>query len=324
MKNSGKRYAFVSIAIVAISFVASMGAMNYSAGVVAFPDVGVYAGSLLHYAAQAGDSVASQGLLASGRNPNTFDSMGHTPFYYVCTKKKLEDPVALANQQELVRMFYFAGADDPTLKPSDLRADVLVNILHIDRDFSACIKSLYNSLGQNSNVLEKFMLASLVAIVREYIGDKMYHHPLKSRSKINYQERDLQLFHGCKYGILRQAAEALYVGANIEAEGESSFAGSPLCSAVFHTQEQIVHLLLACNANVNAKTKGRLATPLHSALYDGFSIRLVQLLLDHNADHDAKDVNCQTPLDIARRRRNKQAIELLEPKKARQRKCVIS
>jgi len=61
--------------------------------------------------------------------------------------------------------------------------------------------------------------------------------------------------------------------------------------------EDIVELLIRCNAQINAKDRQD-ATPLHSAAAEG-SANLVRILLARGADIEARDCGFRTPLHDA-------------------------
>jgi HEAT repeat protein len=70
---------------------------------------------------------------------------------------------------------------------------------------------------------------------------------------------------------------------------------TPLHIAVWEGRKELVELLLAKGADVNARTNPMGSTPLHFAASDGRK-DLVELLLAHGADVNAKNNNSQTPL----------------------------
>jgi len=72
----------------------------------------------------------------------------------------------------------------------------------------------------------------------------------------------------------------------------------------------VVDLLLANNADVNAKDNKSGFTPLHFAAGMGHK-DLVELLLAHKADVNAKDNNGHTPLAWALHNNHKDVAEVL-------------
>jgi len=72
---------------------------------------------------------------------------------------------------------------------------------------------------------------------------------------------------------------------------------TPLHFAAYEGHEDVVELLLAHGADVNAKADNG-ETPLHFAARKGYT-NVVKLLWLHGADVDAKDNHGDTPLDLA-------------------------
>jgi len=71
---------------------------------------------------------------------------------------------------------------------------------------------------------------------------------------------------------------------------------------------EIVRDLLASGADVHAREGG--FTPLHGASAEG-NVEMVQLLLAHGADPNARSDTGKTPADLARDRGKSTAAELL-------------
>jgi ankyrin repeat protein len=73
-------------------------------------------------------------------------------------------------------------------------------------------------------------------------------------------------------------------------------------------------LLIDRGAEVNRHDSLFGYTPLHHAAEHG-DVELVKLLLASKADRSAKDNHGETPLDMAKRRDNKDVVKLLESAK---------
>ncbi len=84
---------------------------------------------------------------------------------------------------------------------------------------------------------------------------------------------------------------------------------TPLHSAAFKGQKNVVKLLLANKAGINAKDNYGL-TPLHSAALEGQK-EVAELLLANKANVDAKNNDGKTPLYYAGKEGNKNLVELL-------------
>ncbi len=85
---------------------------------------------------------------------------------------------------------------------------------------------------------------------------------------------------------------------------------TPLHVAARRGHANVAEVLLACGADVNARSDSDL-TALHWAAARG-SAQVVRVLLSHKADPATKGGDDRTPLDIARQHGNKEIIQLLE------------
>ena len=73
--------------------------------------------------------------------------------------------------------------------------------------------------------------------------------------------------------------------------------GTALGHAAKHGHKEIVELLIAEGAGVNAKKKGE-STPLHNAAWGG-NKEIIELLIAEGADVNAQTISGVTPLDWA-------------------------
>ena len=89
----------------------------------------------------------------------------------------------------------------------------------------------------------------------------------------------------------------LLLAAGADVNAKDSFGDTPLHAAAINGQADVVKLLLAAGADVNAK--GWIGyTPLHHAAYDGHA-DVAKLLLAAGADVNARNTVGDTPLDAA-------------------------
>jgi ankyrin repeat protein len=95
-----------------------------------------------------------------------------------------------------------------------------------------------------------------------------------------------------------QAALALVEkGANLQALSTNENRNTPLHAAVANHQTNLVRMLLAAGAGVDAKT-GAGWTALHTAAFIGDRV-IAEILLAHHPDLSAKNDKGQTALDVA-------------------------
>ena len=87
-------------------------------------------------------------------------------------------------------------------------------------------------------------------------------------------------------------------GANVNAKDDGGLTALHL--AALFSQLDALKILVANRADVNAKTSTDGTTPLHWAVQaDHISLPLIQYLIDHGADINAKDKTGSTPMDTA-------------------------
>lgn len=101
----------------------------------------------------------------------------------------------------------------------------------------------------------------------------------------------------CFFGHTALAEYLITQGATVDLAANNSFKVRPLHSAVASNQIEIVRLLLTHDADPNAaQMQG--VRPLHSAAHNGF-LEVLDLLLAHQADKDVQTDDGKTPLDMA-------------------------
>ncbi|GAC1455981.1 MAG: ankyrin repeat domain-containing protein [Ktedonobacterales bacterium] len=118
--------------------------------------------------------------------------------------------------------------------------------------------------------------------------------------------------HLAAYGGHQEAVSVLLnYGAHVDVRAHNGLGSTPLLRAVIGQQMDVVELLIAHGADINATdTSG--STPLHKAALLG-NTTLVQCLLDHGADMCATNSGGQTPLAHALFNRHADVATLLQP-----------
>ena len=97
-------------------------------------------------------------------------------------------------------------------------------------------------------------------------------------------------------------------GTDVNAKDETG--GTPLDEAAGWGRKDIVELLIAKGADVNAKFDDDGSTPLHLSAWKGH-FETAELLIAADADVNAKDNNGETPLDWAIRGKHTESADLL-------------
>jgi len=109
----------------------------------------------------------------------------------------------------------------------------------------------------------------------------------------------------------KDAAEALIAaGANVNARSLNPMRNTPLHAACAGRNVEIVSLLAANGADVNARQEGGW-TPLHAAAQNG-DVDMAQLLISLGAQVKTRAENNQNAMDLALTRGNQKMVELLE------------
>ncbi|EMO61788.1 ankyrin repeat protein [Leptospira borgpetersenii serovar Pomona str. 200901868] len=109
----------------------------------------------------------------------------------------------------------------------------------------------------------------------------------------------------------------MYIDLKLDVNEPSNSSETPLHKASYRGYDKIVKLLLENGAKVNPLTKklSNLSsggdTPLHYAVLSG-KLSTAKILLEHGADKTIKDGDGKTPLDIAKKKGDKELIELLK------------
>ena len=85
-----------------------------------------------------------------------------------------------------------------------------------------------------------------------------------------------------------------------------------LITAALTNRTDVVSYLLANGANVNKQSRDG-STALHYASFNVFNrTDIISVLLQHGASRDIKNKRGSTPIDWARRKKYKEAVDLLE------------
>jgi len=105
---------------------------------------------------------------------------------------------------------------------------------------------------------------------------------------------DISIHKAATLGNIEAVKQHLAAGADVNAKDK--YGRTPLHTAVDGDYKELIELLIAEGADVNANSK--IGTPLHSAAFWGQK-EIAELLIAEGADVNAKDVTGETPLDGA-------------------------
>ncbi len=89
-------------------------------------------------------------------------------------------------------------------------------------------------------------------------------------------------------------------GADVNAKTDNQYGDTPLHKAAWGGQKEMAELLISKGADVNAKSNGG-ATPLHMAVNQGEK-EIAELLIAKGADVNTKTDDGDAPLDLAAKR----------------------
>ena len=131
---------------------------------------------------------------------------------------------------------------------------------------------------------------------------------------VNENYKDAILLHVAAYSRDKAVTELLIakgldVNAKCTSYGEKKDA-TPLHFAAGQGNIEVADVLIKNGAEVNAKTFDEHYTPLHIAAQEGHKA-VAELLIAKGADVNAKDKNGDTPLDLAKSKRNEELVDLL-------------
>lgn len=118
---------------------------------------------------------------------------------------------------------------------------------------------------------------------------------------------------------LVRARQKLNAGADVNHEEDPHVINTPLETAIWQDQTEMVELLLEFGADPNQQDESRHTehgmiggdTPLHNAVYKG-SAKMVKLLLAHGADPDITNASGANATDFAERRNHTHLARLME------------
>jgi cytohesin len=254
----------------------------------------------LSWAVQDGHKEIAELLIANGADVNANDHAGTAPLHRA----------AFRGWEEIAELLIAKGADVNARNNFNYWTP-----LHwaSDRGHKE-IAELLITAGSDVNLMDKDGKTPLdVAIGPSFTG----------KSKIP-ETADLLRKHGGKTAKELPPATLLESVDVVDLQGIKDFLAkgvdvnakdgtlAPLHLAAFRGYTEVVELLVAAGADVNAKIQERFfgGTPLTRAAYGGHK-EIVELLISNGADVNAKNEDDETPLDFAIIRKRTETIDLL-------------
>ena len=156
----------------------------------------------------------------------------------------------------------------------------------------------------------KLLLTTIAAVLVVGCGESQSPEPPTAKAP------DYDIWVSARLGNIEAVRWHLDAGTDVNAKDENA-GGTPLHTVAINGHKEIVELLIAEGADVNAKGVVG-ATPLHSAAVNGHK-EIAELLIDNGADVNAKTGAADalghavdtTPLDLAIKYKRTETADLL-------------
>ena len=264
--------------------------------------------SLMHYAAIHGDRVLLKILHANGSNVEGFDSEGKSPLYYA----------SMGGSKELLETLLGVGADINRKCPESQGGRTTLHWMALEGN-AAAIRILLEK-GASLDECDEAGKTALHDAVKA--GQKAAVYVLLEKGAA-FDKKDTASKTPLTYaleqpdwGVAKDIIWMLDRGSDMKLDEQKLTA---LHRAVSQTpaDELAIEILLRCGADraaINIQDGG-LWTPLHHAAYKGHE-RVVQMILDKDAEVNAKDNAEWTPLHQAARQGHERVVQILLEKGA--------
>jgi ankyrin repeat protein len=213
------------------------------------------------------------------------------------------------NAQQVIAAIKAGDADH--IKPL-LAADPSLAAARTDEGISAIMLALYYN---KSAIAELLIEAGIVPDIYEATStgrlDRVKELVQADPALVNSWSADgfTALHYAAFFNHPSLAEYLLQAGASVNAVSRNNMKVMPLHSAVATGAVEVVRLLIAHGADVNARQQDEF-TPLHGAAENG-NIEIVQMLLAANASVNSRKEGGITPLGIAEEKQREEVITLL-------------
>lgn len=182
-----------------------------------------------------------------------------------------------------------------------------------DKGMSAALTALYHGHRDAARLLAQAVPdQDLFTASALDLQDRVVHLLADDRSQISQYSQDgwTPLHVAAFFGAQHTAETLLANGADVNARSRNRMANTPLHAAAAGRQEAVATTLLAHGADVRATQHGGY-TPLHSAAAN-HDVEFVKLLTAHGALLSARTDDGQTPADMAQAKGYTDLAELLK------------
>jgi len=168
-------------------------------------------------------------------------------------------------------------------------------------DYREIIKLLVDN-GADVNVKGQHEIP-LVDLATEHTKSLLLKHGAKTSDDIEFEKsvnnpNDMTFIYSAEGGNIKVVSKYLDAGQDLNTQG---YQGTALHYAAKNGQYEMVKFLISKGADVNTRTEWSNFTPLHIAASPVINVgaKVAELLIDEGADINAKNLDGETPLDLA-------------------------
>jgi len=266
----------------------------------------------IHTAAVGGDTEAVKEFLAAGADVNAKDNDGYTALHLAVGKRGSLEVVKLLITEGVdvnvknkggatpLHFTAFYGQEDVTKLLIDNGVDVNMKGLTGETPLDWAMR------GKNGINANRFH-TEIIDLLRKH-GGKMSEELDAAEQGSKSEAPDITIHDAAAKGNLEAVKHHLAAGMNVNTQDDSG--RTPLHWAVYQNHKEIVGLLIANSADVNARFGVEQFTPLFAAAIND-NKEIAEFLITNGADVNEKYQNNINPLLIAAIRDSRTVVELL-------------